>query len=50
MSPSVLSDMETGKSEGQPGVLRALADILNASLDELLPAKGEEVAAGDGSS
>lgn len=50
MSPSVLSDMETGKSEGRPGVLRALADILNVSLDELLPATGEEAAAGDGSS
>jgi ribosome-binding protein aMBF1 (putative translation factor) len=37
MSSSVLSDMETGKSEGRPAVLRKIARVLNVSTDELMP-------------
>ena len=36
MSPSVVSDIETGKSEGRPAVLRKIAGILDVSLDELV--------------
>ncbi|HEY1933194.1 MAG TPA: helix-turn-helix transcriptional regulator [Acetobacteraceae bacterium] len=36
MSSSVLSDMETGKSEGRPAVLQRIARTLNVSTDELL--------------
>jgi len=35
-SPSVLSDMETGKSEGRPALLRRIAGVLEVSLDELV--------------
>ena len=46
-SPSVLSDMETGKSEGRPAILRRIAGILKVSLDELIPsAEREAVDAG----
>jgi hypothetical protein len=46
-SPSVLSDMETGKSEGRPAILRRIAGILKVSLDELVPsAEREAVDAG----
>jgi len=41
-SPSVLSDMETGKSEGRPAVLRRIASILDVSLDELIRSAGLE--------
>ncbi len=42
ISPSVLSDMETGKSQGRPGVLRKIAGILNLSTDELFgPIEGD---------
>jgi DNA-binding Xre family transcriptional regulator len=41
-SPSVLSDMETGKSEGRPAVLRRIAGILDVSLDELIRSAGLE--------
>jgi hypothetical protein len=41
-SPSVLSDMETGKSEGRPAVLRRIAGILRVSLDELVPSVDRE--------
>ena len=37
MSPSMLSDMETGKSEGRPGILRKIASTLRISTDELMP-------------
>ena len=38
----VLSDMETGKSQGRPGVLRKIAGILNLSTDELFgPIEGD---------
>ena len=37
MSPSVLSDMETGKSEGRPGTLRKIAGALRITTDELMP-------------
>jgi ribosome-binding protein aMBF1 (putative translation factor) len=43
-SPSVLSDMETGKSEGRPAILRRIAGILEVSLDELIPAAEREAA------
>jgi len=43
-SPSVLSDMETGKSEGRPSILRRIAGILEVSLDELIPAAEREAA------
>ncbi len=43
-SPSVLSDMETGKSEGRPAILRRIAGILEVSLDELIPAADLEAA------
>jgi hypothetical protein len=43
-SPSVLSDMETGKSEGRPAILRRIAGILKVSLDELIPAADLEAA------
>jgi transcriptional regulator with XRE-family HTH domain len=36
ISPSVLSDMETGKSEGRPATLRRIADTLRVSLDDLI--------------
>lgn len=54
MRPSVLSDIETGKSEGRPGTLREIAGILNVGMDELLnvgmdellpPVDGEQDAA-----
>ncbi len=35
-SPSVLSDMETGKSEGRLAMLYKIASILGVSLDELV--------------
>jgi ribosome-binding protein aMBF1 (putative translation factor) len=43
-SPSVLSDMETRKSEGRPAILRRIAGILEVSLDELIPAAEREAA------
>ena len=43
-SPSVLSDMETGKSEGRPSILRRIAGILKVSRDELIPAAEREAA------
>ena len=44
ISPSVLSDMETGKSEGGPGVLRKIAGILDLSTDELFRPMESDVA------
>ena len=44
ISPSVLSDMETGKSEGRPGVLRKIAGILDLSTDELFRPMESDVA------
>ena len=41
-SPSVLSDMETGKSEGRLAILRGIAGILDVSLDELVRSGGSE--------
>ena len=41
-SPSVLSDMETGKSEGRPATLRRIARVLEVSLEELVPSGGLE--------
>ena len=43
-SPSVLSDVETGKSDGRPAILRRIAGILKVSLDELIPAADLEAA------
>jgi ribosome-binding protein aMBF1 (putative translation factor) len=43
-SPSALSDMETGKSEGRPPLLRRIAGILRVTLDELVPATDREAA------
>ncbi len=37
-SPSVLSDIETRKSEGRPATLRRIADVLGLTLDDLVPA------------
>ena len=37
LSPSVLSDMERGKSEGRPKNLRRIAEVLKVALDDLLP-------------
>lgn len=37
ISPSALSDLETGKSEGRPGTLRRIARVLGVSLDDLVP-------------
>ncbi len=36
ITPSLLSDMETGKSEGRPSVVRNLAAALNVDLDDLI--------------
>ena len=44
ISPSVLSDMETGKSEGRPVTLRKIARHLNVSTDELLQSAGRSAA------
>jgi ribosome-binding protein aMBF1 (putative translation factor) len=41
-SPSVLSDMETGKSKSRPALLRRIAGILRVTLDELVPATDRE--------
>jgi ribosome-binding protein aMBF1 (putative translation factor) len=50
MIPSVLSDMETGKSEGRLGVMRKIAGILDASTDELFrPMESEVAGSGIGS-
>jgi ribosome-binding protein aMBF1 (putative translation factor) len=40
ISPSALSDTETGKSEGRPATLPRIADILGVSLDDLVPTVG----------
>ena len=40
ISPSALSDTETGKSEGRPTTLRRIADILRVNLDDLVPTGG----------
>jgi ribosome-binding protein aMBF1 (putative translation factor) len=42
MSPSVLSDMETGKSEGRPSVLRKIARALDVGTDELMQSANAE--------
>jgi DNA-binding Xre family transcriptional regulator len=39
-SPSVLSDIETGKSEGRLSILHRLAGALEVGLEELLPQAG----------
>lgn len=43
-SPSALSDMETGKSEGRLAMLCKIAGILGVSLDELVRSAGREAA------
>lgn len=45
--PSVLSDLETGKSEGRPATLRRIADVLKVSLDDLVPAANAGQASND---
>ena len=44
-SPSVLSDMETGKSEGRPGSLRRIAIALGITLDDLVSAVSRDTEA-----
>jgi transcriptional regulator with XRE-family HTH domain len=36
MTPSLLSDIETGKSEGRPSALRKLAGVLRVDMDDLM--------------
>lgn len=36
-TPSALSAIETGKSEGRPATLRRLAQVLGVDLDDLIP-------------
>lgn len=40
VSPSALSDIETGKSEGRLHVLNRIAHVLDVGLDELVRANG----------
>ncbi len=49
ISPSLLSDMETGKSEGRPSAIRDLAAILQVDMDDLI-APVERVAGSAGAS
>lgn len=46
ISPSGLSDIETGKSEGRPSVLQRIAAVLGVSLEELIPVQ-QDAAHGD---
>jgi len=39
-SPSALSDMENGKSEGRLSILQRIAGVLDLDLDDLIPAVG----------
>jgi DNA-binding Xre family transcriptional regulator len=39
-SPSALSDIETGKSEGRLSILHRIAGALDVSLEDLIPAAG----------
>lgn len=39
-SPSALSDIETGKSEGRLSILQRIARVLDIGLDDLIPANG----------
>ena len=45
-SPSALSDIENGKSEGRLSILQRIARVLDIDLDDLIPAVGH--AANDG--
>jgi hypothetical protein len=45
VSPSALSDLETGKSEGRTRVLRRLAVALGISLDDLVPPASQDTEA-----
>jgi DNA-binding Xre family transcriptional regulator len=42
-SPSALSDIETGKSEGRLSILHRIAGALDVDLEDLIPAAGREV-------
>lgn len=44
VSPSALSDMETGKSEGRPRVLRRIAAVLGVNLDDLVLTPDQDAA------
>jgi DNA-binding XRE family transcriptional regulator len=44
VSPSALSDVETGKSEGRPRVLQRIACVLGVSLDDLVLASDRDAA------
>jgi hypothetical protein len=45
VSPSALSDLETGKSEGRPAALRRIAMALGIGLDDLVPAVNHDTEA-----
>lgn len=42
-SPSALSDIETGKSEGRLSILHRIAGALGVDLEDLIPAAGHDV-------
>jgi DNA-binding Xre family transcriptional regulator len=45
VSPSALSDMETGKSQGRLAALRRIAKVLGVGLEDLVPSASQDTAA-----